>query len=235
LINELIMGRDVKVKVPLAETTLDNMVAVMPGAVLTTDGVKASGTVTITTNPTDAQTITLNGKTIVFKTIPIVGQLHSKLGATAADTAKNLAEFLNTSEDPALVIANAKAVGSVVTLTADAPGTAGNAYTTVTGTAAAAVTMGSATLAGGTDATKAYVTVPTGIGIDLLSIAKELRLHPKASADDDFSDDFTIPLAATAGALTFAYQLEAERIFNCEFSGYPDSVTSALFIVGDNS
>lgn len=38
-INEYIMGREVMVKCPLAETTLDNLVKIMPGATLLTDGV----------------------------------------------------------------------------------------------------------------------------------------------------------------------------------------------------
>lgn len=41
-INELITGRMVTVKVPLAETTLENLVATMPGASLVTDGVDAN-------------------------------------------------------------------------------------------------------------------------------------------------------------------------------------------------
>ena len=40
-----------------------------------------------------------------------------------------------------------------------------------------------------------------------------------------------IPLAATSGALNFAYKLENERIYNVEFGGYPDS-TGKLFTVG---
>lgn len=38
-INEYIMGRTCTVSVPLAETTLENLVAVMPGATLVTDSV----------------------------------------------------------------------------------------------------------------------------------------------------------------------------------------------------
>jgi hypothetical protein len=120
-INEYIMGRDVTVKVPLAETTLDNMVAIMPGATLVVDGV---------------------------------------------------------------------------------------------------------------DPTKRSVEVTNGVGTDLLAIAKELRLHPKSLPDSDVSEDFVIPLAATAGGLKFAYKLENERIFDCDFTGYPDPVTGKLFIVG---
>lgn len=122
-INEYIMGREVTVKVPLAETTLENLVAIMPGAVLTTD--------------------TLDTK-------------------------------------------------------------------------------------------KKVVNVPTGIGSNLFDIAKTLVLHPIDKADSDKSDDFTVFKAATAGALSFSYKLEDERIFSCEFNGYPNSA-GKLFAVGDTT
>ena len=37
---------------------------------------------------------------------------------------------------------------------------------------------------------------------------------------------------ATAGQVTFAYKLEEERIFNCEFMGYPNPQTRRLYFVG---
>lgn len=122
-INEYIMGREVTVKVPLAETTLDNLVKIMPGATLITDGV---------------------------------------------------------------------------------------------------------------DPTKKVVNVPTGIGSNLLDIAKTLVLHPIGKAGSDKSDDFTVFKAATAGALQFSYKLEDERIYSCEFNGYPDA-NGKLFAVGDTT
>lgn len=122
-INEYIMGREVSVKCPLAETTLDNLVKIMPGATLITDGV---------------------------------------------------------------------------------------------------------------DPTKKVVNVPTGIGSNLLDIAKVLVLHPIGKADADKSDDFTVFKAATAGALQFSYKLEDERVFSCEFNGYPDA-QGKLFAVGDTT
>lgn len=121
-ISETIMGRDCKVKVPLAETTLDNLIAIMPGATLVTDGA---------------------------------------------------------------------------------------------------------------DPLKKRVDVTNGIGYNLLDNAKILILHPQALADNDYSQDFNIPLAATPGALTFAYKLDDERIFNTEFSAYPNAATKRLFSVGD--
>ncbi|MCL2874776.1 MAG: hypothetical protein FWF12_00480 [Betaproteobacteria bacterium] len=125
-INEYVMGREVTVKVPLAETTLENMVEIMPGATLVVDGV---------------------------------------------------------------------------------------------------------------DPDRKAVNVPTGVGTNLIDIAKPLVLHPIGKPETDKSDDFTVFKAATAGALQFSYKLEDERIFSCEFNGYPDSsgAESKLFAVGDTS
>lgn len=84
----------------------------------------------------------------------------------------------------------------------------------------------------GVDPEIRHVDVTVGTGISLLETAKELRLHPIGKPDLDKSEDFVIPLANTAGSLSFAYKLEDERIFECEFTGYPDPVTKKLFYVG---
>lgn len=123
-VNEYLMGREVTVKCPLAETTLENLVAIMPGATLVTDV---------------------------------------------------------------------------------------------------------------TDPLKKVVNVPTGIGVNLLDIAQKLVLHPVGKADTDHSEDFTVFKAATAGNLQYAYKLDSERIFSCEFNGYPDPTTGKLFAIGDTA
>ena len=231
-INEYIMGRDVMVKVPLAESTLDNLVLVMPGSTLVTDGVKATGTITVTTQPTNGQTVTVNGKTVTFRTVP-VGPLDVAIGATVAATAANLQNVLDSSFDGAVAAAEYTVAGAVVTATYDLRGLAGNTFTLVTGTAGASVTMSGATLTGGLDATTARVDVTNGVGVDLLTIAKELRLHPKSKADNDKSEDFVIPLANTPGGLKFAYKVDTERVYECDFSGFPDPVTGRLFYIGN--
>lgn len=240
-INEYIMGRDVSAKVPLAETTLENLVVIMPGATLTsTGGTAATGTITVATNPSNGDTIIVNGSTVTFKTsATAAGEVE--LGATASATAANLAAALNASTDPKIAAATYSAASAVVTVTYGAEaygaggvkGVEGNSFTLATGTAGAKVTVSGATLSGGADATAKSVSVSTGIGTNLLSVAKELRLHPKDKADTDVSDDFVIPLAATAGALNFAYKLENERIYNVEFMGYPNAATGKLFAVGE--
>ena len=237
-INEYILGRDVMAKVPLAETTLENLVAIMPGATLvTTGGTAATGTITVTTNPVANDTILVNGATVTFKTALTGSGNEVLIGAAAANTATNLAAALNASTDPLIAAATYSVAGAVVTATygsqliGPVKGVEGNAFTLVTGTAAAKVTMSGATLTGGAEPTAKSVNVATGIGTDLLSVAKELRLHPSNKAASDKSEDFVIPLAATSGALNFAYKLENERIYNVEFNGYPDSA-SKLFTVG---
>lgn len=232
-INEYLMGRSVKVKVPMAETTLENLVAVMPGSTLVTDGAKASGSITIATQPTNGQTMVVNGQTVTFKTAP-VNPLDVLIGATTAATAANLAAVLNASTNDSIEVAGYTAAANVVTVTYDARGVEGNAFTIATGTAGASITVSGATLTGGVAVTKARVDVTTGIGTNLLSIAKPLVLHPVGNADGDKSDDFTVFKAATPGALQFAYKLEDERIFPVEFTGYPDIANGAkLFSVGD--
>lgn len=237
-INEYILGREVMAKVPLAETTLDNLVAIMPGASLvSTGGTAATGTITIATQPTTGDTIIVNGKTITFKTTAAAAD-EVTIGATPAATATNLAAVLNASTDVKIAAAQYVAAAAVVTVTygnsisTGGKGIEGNSFTLAAGTAGVKVTLSGATLSGGAEPTAESVSVVTAIGTDLLATAKELRLHPSAKADDDKSEDFVIPLAATSGALNFAYKLENERIYNVEFNGYPNAATGQLFTVG---
>jgi hypothetical protein len=231
VINEIIMKRDVKVSAPLAETTLDNLVQIMPGATLVTDGAKATGTITIATNPADTETIVVNGVTLTFSTTPS-GPLSVEIGADADATAANLKDVLATSSDAGILAATFTVVTSVITVDYDARGVEGNAYSLADGTSGGNVTFSGAALSGGTAVTSARVDVTTGIGISLLDIAKPLILHPIDNSDEDRTEDFVIPLAATAGALNFSYQVDKERTFPIEFMGYPDA-GGKLFYVGE--
>lgn len=243
-INELIMGRDLKVKVPMAETTLDNMVAIMPGATITeTGGTVASGTITCATAPVaGTDTITVNGQVINF-VAALTGAENECLIApstwSAAAQATLLAAMLNASNNPKIAAAtytaattavNVKYGNAVVYGTTGKKGTEGNSFGLVA--SSAKFTVSGATLTGGTDATERKISVQSATSTDLLSIAKELRLHPQGKADTDLSEDFIVPLAGTGGALSFAYKVDDERVFDVEFTGYPDPVTKVLFKVG---
>lgn len=230
VINDLILGRNVMVKCPLAETTLRNLVSIMPGSSLITDGVRAFGSVTFAANPTATTTLTVGGQAFSFQVAKPTTPFQIQLGATLADTVKNVVDVLNRSSiQPLLGGVNASAVGGVVTITVADAGTAGN---TVTLAASLGGVASGATFTGGVVETRARVETTTGIGIDLLSVARVLRLHPTNKPDGDFSQDFVVYLAATPGALSFAYKVDSERVYNIEFSGYPDA-TGRLFSVGD--
>jgi hypothetical protein len=236
-INEYIMGRTCSAKVPLAETTLDNLVAIMPGATkVQTGGTKGTGTVTfVTAPPVDGDKVTVNGKDFTFKTLPVTGS-DMAIGATIAICASSLAAAINASIDDRVVNLSASAAAGVVTLTADTVGVWSNAYTLAkTFVTGANCTVSGATLTGGVAATKIRVDVPNGIGISLLSTAKMLVLHPIANDDEDHSDDFVMPLANTPGAMQFSFKVDQERLFPVDFNAYPDSVTKRLFYVGDGS
>lgn len=85
----------------------------------------------------------------------------------------------------------------------------------------------------GTDATKIKADVTTGIGTNLIDVADELIVKPKAAASEN--ETITIPKAATAGNMSFAYQLDSERVFNVQWNGYPDPVSGLLFTFGDKT
>lgn len=231
--NEFIQGRNIMVRVPMAEVTLYNMVRIMPGASLvSTDGAQASGTLTVTSNPAAAETVTVNGQAITFVVSgadPYNNEVN--IGATLAETAENIADLITQAADGDFANLSASASGAVVTITYNLFGTAGNSVGLVDGTAGD-ITVSGATLTGGADASDVHVAVATGIGISLLDIAGELLLHPIALPDSDRTEDLVIPLAATAGAMTFAYKYDEERVFNAEFKGYP-AADGTLFLYGD--
>lgn len=247
-INELIMGRNVKVKCPLAETTVRNIIATMPGSTLYSDGVLAAGSLTFTV-PVAATVFSIGGQAFTFTattvarpTTPYMVQLAS----TPAQSVQNAMDTVNRALVYSTTLGTAlnNAAGGitasivaasplVIVLTAGDPGVAGNSVTQTPVTATLGVTGPAGGLfVGGTAETKIRVETATGVGIDLLSVAKVLRLHPTSKVDTDFSDDFVVYQASTAGALTFAYKVDAERVFNIEFNGYPDAA-NRLFSVGD--
>jgi hypothetical protein len=233
-VNEYVTGRKLSVKCPFAETDLDTLFNLMrfTGATINEGGgIKATGTITLTTNPVANDTVIVNGVTFTFvATASATGQVA--IGASATATRNSLLTALQASANPlvnAAVFASSST--NAITVTFKTSGTAGNAYTLAkTGTG---VTVSGATLTGGTAGTGRRVEVTSGIGLSLYSTAQELVLHPTEKPDADRSEDFVIPKAATAGGLSFAYQNDTERLFNLTFNGYPDVATGLLFIYGD--
>lgn len=237
-VNEYVMSRNVTVSVPLAETTVENLAITMPGAVINVlGGTVATGSVSFTANPVVNDTLVVNGSTVRFVTAPTaVGDV--RLGATSADTVANLVAYLNDSTDPKIAAAVYSATGTTLNVKWGAyilggvngvKSAAGNAFTLAAGTGTGkTVTQ----MSGGTDPTSKSAVVSVGTGNSLLDFARELRLHPTGRADDDKSEDFVVVRAACAGALNFSYQVDAERTFPVEFTGYPTN-EGVLFKFGE--
>lgn len=234
-VDEVIMARSAKATVPLAETTMDNLVKVMPGASLYSDGAKAVGSFTFNaTAPANATTVTVGGIVFTFKTAPVAGNVKDVLiGASAAASVANLLIALQTSSDTTVALADYTYTSAlVIGVTYGLRGTAGNSFT-IASTVAAAVMVQPV---GGLAATKEVVQVVRSVGTSLLSIAKELVLHPIAAADNDYSQDVVLPKTAAAGALSFAFKVDQERTYNIEFNAYPDTTNNnVLFQIGDKT
>lgn len=227
-IGERITGRTVAANVPLAETTLENLVKIMPGATLITDGAKASGSITLSTAaPANGDRITIGTAVFTFRTNPTMAgdvKIGTGTGATALNSsAANLAAAINASEAGYVATANA----AVVTVTAKQTGTGWNGP--ITANFATSANVATTALSGGTAATSASVVVSTGVSIDMLAQGKTLVLRPKGTFGED---DFTIFSAACPGALSFSYSNENERIYNANFKGYAQA-DGRLFKVGN--
>jgi len=231
IVNEWITKRNIKVTCPLAETTLDNLIAIMPGSTMQSNGAAATGSITIATLPVTGETIVVNGTTLTFKTAAVTAH-EVTIGLTTAATAAALAAVLNASIDSNLTPANYIATLSVISVAYDLKSVEGNAFTLNAGTATGKVTMSGATLTGGVVGTLVRVDVTNGVGTNLLANAGVLTLHPIANLAST-AEDLTIPLASTAGAMKFSFKHNDERIFNTEFTGYPDPVSKILFKLGD--
>ncbi len=87
--------------------------------------------------------------------------------------------------------------------------------------------------------TKENVKVTSGTGESLLLAAKQMILRPIENANAtpvDKTKDLVIPKCATAGNMRFAFKYDEERVFNCEFKGYPDATKNGLlFTFGDST
>jgi hypothetical protein len=115
----------------------------------------ATGSITVAALPANNDTVTIGGTAVTFLTPP--GNWNDEppagnnvfIGTTLAQTAQNLATFLQGSTDANLVKFGYSLSGDVITLTAKAIGSGGNALTLATSDSSA-FTLSGSTLSGGT-------------------------------------------------------------------------------------
>lgn len=98
----------------------------------------------------------------------------------------------------------------------------------------AAVIPGAVLVTDKTVSTKKKLQIPSGTGISLYDTAAKLTLHPTANAVNNKNDDVVAPLASPGGNITFAFQVDQERVYNVEFTVYPDAA-GLLLILGDEA
>lgn len=120
-----------------------------------------TGTITFSTAvPADGDKVTINGQDITFVDADPSG-MEVLIAATIGEQATALANFINDMSSALGVTASVAA--AVVTLTAIAPGAAGNAITLAkTAATPANISVSGATLTGGTDATETVADVERG-------------------------------------------------------------------------
>lgn len=106
----------------------------------------ATGTITFTGNPSNSDTVTVNGLLITFVTGTPSGN-QVKIGGTDVITAANLLTFLQGSSSADLTVASYSLTGLVLTVTFDVPGPSGDAFTLAK--SSSALGLSSATLTGG--------------------------------------------------------------------------------------
>lgn len=112
---------------------------------------KSSGTITFTGIPNDGDSIIINGETITFVAAS-PGANEVLIAGSLASTLENLSSALNSSANANISQASYASSSTILTVTAENSGVAGDAIT-LDATGAAVATASAATLAGGANAT----------------------------------------------------------------------------------
>ena len=176
----------------------------------------ATGNASFSGQPSNNDTLTLNGTAITFVTGTPTGDEVQISGVNLAGTLTNLMTFLNSSADVQLVKFHYTLVGSIVYLTAAAAGAGGDALTIAK--SSTAITLSGATLAGGnaTDVSALMGLNSTSSGAYLApGIVAETALEAVVVLDNQFSDQWyglTVLGAADSDVLQIAAYVEADSV-----------------------
>ena len=164
----------------------------VPGDTITIDTLStaATGSYTFSGNPTNTQTIVLNGVTWTFVASDATGN-QTNIQASVQLTVAQLAADLNASVNESIDVATYSAAYSVLSITYATVGTAGNAYTLAAGTYGGVVsgptlTGGSTAGGGGSGATAALVIGPqTGTYPSVVAYFQQRRVYANSLNNPD--------------------------------------------------
>jgi len=146
-----VINNDGNVVVPVDKRAIGYWLKLLLGAPTTTQGVAASGTIAFSAQPANTATVTIGGTVVTFKTSAGASP-EVQIGATLADTIRNLVWVLNASTDSALDDCrySTDRTANTLTITHKTIGTSGNSFTLARSTSPASnATLSGATLAGG--------------------------------------------------------------------------------------
>jgi hypothetical protein len=169
--------------------------------IVTTAGARALGVLTFGANPSDGDSVTLNGKIITFKTVVATPASQVLIGGTAEATLDNLLAFINASTDPLLqdkVFAE-KVSASVLNVYAQTAGLLGNAIATTSTGGGSEPTWGAATLAGGVNQVWSYESAAMPFLTGLTVTSGVAFVSP-----NDFGAGFTLIDATKMSTKAFA-------------------------------
>lgn len=98
-----------------------------------------------------------------------------------------------------------------------------------------AVIPGATLVTDAVTSTKKKIVIPHSAGYSLADVAGELILHPTANSASNKNDDVVAPLCTPGGDITFSLTVDGERVYNIEFTVYPDESTGTMLILGDKT
>jgi len=144
-----VVNNDGDVVVPVDARGFGHWLRLLMGDAVSVAQDAASGSITFSAQPATSSTVTINGTAFTFVASGATGNQVNK-GATLSDTLDALVTVLNASVISGVALATyAKSGTTILTVTADAAGVAGNAFTLVA-SATSNGTVSGATLSGGT-------------------------------------------------------------------------------------
>jgi hypothetical protein len=204
-------------------------------------GVQASGTITLSSNPTPGDTVTIQGTTVTFVGSSPVGN-QVLIGGSASATSANLQAFLEASADVNLALNLYSTLSNVTTVTARVYGTAGNAYTLAK--VGAAITLSGATLSGGVNPDTLTVngtvvtfvpSAPTGnqvlVGPTAAQTSANLQGFLQASSNVNI-DDATYSTASLVTTVTYKTAGTAGNAFTLAESSAAITISGATLTGG---
>lgn len=198
-------------------------------------GTQATGTLTFTANPTNGETVTIDGQTYIFQTTLTNSAGNVLIGINASNSIQNLRNAINLGPGSGTLYANTTGLHNTVSasdavnpdrliVTAKSVGVAGNSLATTETLANAS--WAAATMAGGTDAdfdnfrmlTPSLTMYKSG---SVLQTTRAVSMPNAANSQGEFHHELSSTYAP------------ADTYFHIRGTNYTDITTATLYMRGE--